>query len=91
MVKEAPEYAAGSIAFVSTSCAAAVLSLVYRFYCIWENERRDMTGTAEEFDHVYEDDLTDGKVRSTSEVTRDVQILTSCRIRSSDISIELVK
>lgn len=61
---------------------------MYRFYCIWENKRRDRTGTAEAFDHAYEDDLTDRKVGSTSDVSRDVQTLTSCRIRSSDISIE---
>ncbi|QDS68712.1 hypothetical protein FKW77_003868 [Venturia effusa] len=60
-VKDAPEYAPGFIACVSTSCAAAVLSMVYRVYCIWENKRRDRTGTAEAFDHAYEDDLTDRK------------------------------
>jgi hypothetical protein len=25
--------------------------MVYRFYCIWENKRRDKTGTLEAFEH----------------------------------------
>lgn len=62
--------------------------MVYRFYCIWENRRRDRTGTNEAFDHAYEDDLTDRKVRCSSEVTRDVQKLTNRRIRNSGTSIE---
>jgi MFS family permease len=62
-VKDAPEYAPGFIACVITSVAAAVLSMVYRFYAIWENKVRDKTGITEAFDHAYEDDLTDRKVR----------------------------
>lgn len=41
-----------------TAIAAALLALVYRFVCIWHNKRRDKEGT-ENFDHAYEDDLTD--------------------------------
>jgi hypothetical protein len=44
-----------------TSIVAAVLSLVYRYVCLWENKKRDKLG-AEAFDHAYEDDLTDMKV-----------------------------
>lgn len=40
---------------------AAVLAIVYRYVCVWENNRRDKLG-AEAFDHAYEDDLTDMKV-----------------------------
>lgn len=36
---------------MGTSVAAAVLSMVYRFYCIWENKRRDKTGTLEGYEH----------------------------------------
>ncbi|KAF2426568.1 MFS transporter [Tothia fuscella] len=59
-VADAPGYAPGFRATVATSVVAAVLSMVYRFYCIWENKRRDKTGK-EGFEHAYEDDLTDRK------------------------------
>lgn len=36
--------------------------MVYRFYCIWENKKRDKTGTMEGFEHAYDDDLTDRQV-----------------------------
>lgn len=57
--EDAPRYAPGFIAVVVTSAVAAVLSMVYRFICISENKRRDNAGTAEAYDHAYEDDLTD--------------------------------
>lgn len=56
--EEAPYYRTGWITTVSTSAAAVVLALVYRFYCVWENRRRDRTGEMEAFEHAYEDDLT---------------------------------
>jgi len=62
---DAPEYVPGFIAVVATSIAAAVLSIVYRFLCVWENRRRDKTGTLEGYEHAYEDDMTDRKVSST--------------------------
>jgi hypothetical protein len=31
---------------------------------MWENKKRDRTGTLEAFDNAYEDDLTDRKVKS---------------------------
>ena len=57
--EEAPYYRTGWITTVSTSAAAVVLAIVYRFYCAWENKRRDKTGELEAFEHAYEDDLTD--------------------------------
>lgn len=47
---------------MGTSAASAVLALVYRYVCIYQNKRRDAAGTIEGFDHAYEDDVTDGKV-----------------------------
>jgi hypothetical protein len=44
-----------------TSVIAALLAVVYRYVCLWENKKRDRLG-AEAFDHAYEDDLTDMKV-----------------------------
>jgi hypothetical protein len=38
--------------------------MVYRFYCIWENKKRDKTGLMEGYDHAYEDDMTDRMVIS---------------------------
>jgi hypothetical protein len=58
--KDAPVYAPGFIAVLATSIAAAALTVVYRYVCIWENRRRDKIGV-EGFDHAYEDDLTDVK------------------------------
>ena len=60
-VKDSPEYVPGFIAVVITSIIAALLSIVYRIVCMWDNKRRDKLG-AEAFDHAYEDDLTDMKV-----------------------------
>jgi hypothetical protein len=59
--KDAPVYAPGFVAVLATSIAAAVLAVVYRYVCIWENRKRDSTGTMEGFDHAYQDDLTDRK------------------------------
>lgn len=61
---DAPGYAPGFIVTVVTSIAASVLAIVYRYVCIWENGRRDKSGVGEGFDHAYEDDLTDMKVRA---------------------------
>lgn len=61
--QDAPDYAPGFIATLATALAAGVLALVYRYVCIWENRRRDNAGIAESYDHAYEDDMTDLKVR----------------------------
>lgn len=60
--KDAPRYEHGFVVVVATAIAAAVLAIIYRFICIWENSRRDKTGTLEGFEHAYEDDLTDKTV-----------------------------
>ncbi|KAJ5794151.1 Major facilitator superfamily domain general substrate transporter [Penicillium paradoxum] len=59
--EDAPHYNKGFIVVVITSFVAACLILVYRIICAMENRRRDKTGTAEGFEHAYEDDLTDKK------------------------------
>jgi hypothetical protein len=56
--QDAPNYEPGFIGTVVTAIAAALLAIVYRFVCIWDNKRRDKEGT-ENFDHAYDDDLTD--------------------------------
>lgn len=66
---DAPRYPGGFIIVLITSIIAAALVIVYRFVCIWENKKRDKAGTAEGFDHAYEDDLTDRKVGGTYAVT----------------------
>lgn len=60
--EDAPAYAPGFMAVVITSAITAVLAVVYRYVCIWENKKRDKAGTMEGFEHAYEDDLTDMKV-----------------------------
>jgi hypothetical protein len=60
---DAPRYAPGFLAVVITSIVSALLALVYRFICVWENRKRDKAGTAEAYEHAYEDDLTDKTVR----------------------------
>jgi hypothetical protein len=57
----APQYASGFLITTVTSVVAALLALVYRYVCLWENKKRDKLG-AEAFDHAYDDDLTDMKV-----------------------------
>lgn len=47
---------------VVTALIAAFLVLVYRIICAVENRRRDRMGTLEDFDHAFEDDLTDKMV-----------------------------
>ncbi|CAI7661842.1 unnamed protein product [Penicillium manginii] len=57
--KDAPRYVPGFITVVVTSFAAGILVLVYRFVCVWENRKRDQSGTAEGYENAYQDDLTD--------------------------------
>ena len=56
--KDAPVYAPGFIAVLITSIIAALLAIVYRYVCIWDNKRRDRS-SAEGFENAFEDDLTD--------------------------------
>lgn len=67
-----------------TSIVAAVLAVVYRYVCLWEN-KRDKLGV-EAFDHAYEDDLTDIKVcflPSPFECSWKHLLTSPCRTRSS--------
>jgi hypothetical protein len=57
--QDAPVYAPGFEVVVVGSAIAVVLLLVYRFVCVWENQRRDRMGTVESFENAYNDDLTD--------------------------------
>ncbi|KAJ5983106.1 hypothetical protein N7481_005205 [Penicillium waksmanii] len=57
--QDAPRYVPGFITVVVTSFAAGILVLVYRFVCVWENRKRDQSGTAEGYENAYQDDLTD--------------------------------
>lgn len=57
--EDAPVYGPGFRVVVAGCASAVVLILVYRFVCVWENKRRDQSGTVEAFDNAYNDDLTD--------------------------------
>lgn len=60
--KDAPRYVPGFIVVTITAIVAAVIVVVYRFLCVYQNKQRDRAGVPEGFDHAYEDDLTDLKV-----------------------------
>jgi hypothetical protein len=82
--QDAPRYTLGFIVVVVTAIIAGIIVLVYRFVCAHENRRRDASGTSEAFEHAYEDDLTDKKVRRF--YGRDPQmILITSRTRNSDM------
>ncbi|KAF7196887.1 putative transporter [Pseudocercospora fuligena] len=55
---EAPYYNTGWITTVVSLIVTIVLTIVYRYVCVWDNRQRDKTGS-EAFDHAYEDDFTD--------------------------------
>ncbi|ETN43235.1 uncharacterized protein HMPREF1541_02394 [Cyphellophora europaea CBS 101466] len=59
--EEAPKYNTGWITTIVTSIVCVLTALAYRFYCAWENKRRDRAGVMEAYEHAYEDDLTDLK------------------------------
>ncbi|KAL3445409.1 major facilitator superfamily domain-containing protein [Aspergillus insuetus] len=61
--EDAPRYEPGFIAVIACCAAAGILSLLYRYICVWENRGRDSSGIAEAFDHAFDDDLTDIKNR----------------------------
>ena len=62
--EDAPRYAPAFITVVVTAIVAALLVLIYRIMLSWENRKRDRAGIMEGYEHAYEDDLTDKKVRS---------------------------
>lgn len=55
---EAPYYNTGWITTVVSLIVTILLTIVYRYVCVWDNRQRDKTGS-EAFDHAYEDDFTD--------------------------------
>lgn len=59
--QDAPRYGPGFIATFATAVVAAILALVYRFWCVAINSKRDKSGVFEGFEHAYEDDATDKK------------------------------
>lgn len=63
---DAPSYGPGFKAVVITASITAGLALFYRYLCIWENKRRDKAGVMEAYEHAYEDDVTDRKVRGSA-------------------------
>lgn len=57
--KDNPSYDSGFIAVIACCAAACVLTVIYRYPCIWENQRRDRSGIAEGFDNAFDDVSTD--------------------------------
>ena len=50
---------------------------------MWENKKRDRTGTLEAFENAYEDDLTDRKVRTCIQaLIAIIQLTSEHRIRN---------
>jgi len=86
--KDAPEYNSGFLIVTVTAICAALLAIVYRYVCVWENKRRDRNGT-EAFDHAYEDDLTDIKVCIGPRLVGNV-LLTSTAESAVPLSIVVV-
>lgn len=83
--QDAPRYTLGFIVVVITAIIAGLIVLVYRFVCAYENRRRDALGTTEAFEHAYEDDLTDKKVRETYRSDQNMLLIILCRIYNSDM------
>lgn len=61
--EDAPRYGPGFIIVVITCGISILLTVIHRYYCIWDNNKRDKAGIPEGFDHAFEDDSTDLKVR----------------------------
>lgn len=85
---DAPRYQEGFIVVVVTAIAAGILVLVYRGLCMWMNRKRDRTGVMEGFEHAYEDDLTDVKVRTTVRYCRVFELTRVRRTPSSATSCD---
>ncbi|PGG96397.1 hypothetical protein AJ80_09833 [Polytolypa hystricis UAMH7299] len=62
--EDAPTYAPGFIAVLITSIVTVILAIVYRYYAMWENQKRDKSGTVEAFENAFLDDSTDRKLRN---------------------------
>lgn len=89
--KDAPVYAPGFTAVVITSLIAAALALCYRFLAMWENKKRDKSGVLEDYEHAYDDDLTDTKVMCDPIILQRSCKTNRhwCRILNSDINFEI--
>jgi hypothetical protein len=61
-----------------------VLIVIYRFLAIRENKKRDAAGILEGFDHAYEDDVTDKKVKTIFASKASMKANFYLRIRNSD-------
>jgi hypothetical protein len=59
--QDTPRYEPGFIVTFVTAVVGGLLALVYRYWCVAVNSKRDKSGTLEGFEHTYEDDLTDCK------------------------------
>lgn len=68
---------------VVTSIAAGVAVVIYRGICVWLNRKRDQAGVEEGFEHAYEDDLTDLKVRSFQ--VQELMLLLCCKTNNPRI------
>lgn len=58
---DAPRYVLGFVVIV-TSFIAGITVLIYRLVCVFENRKRDQSGTVEGYENAYQDDLTDRTV-----------------------------
>ncbi|KAI8664700.1 hypothetical protein LRP88_04330 [Fusarium phalaenopsidis] len=56
---EIPRYTTGWTTITACLACAIVMGLLYRLICQRANNKRDMAGVVESFDHAYEDELTD--------------------------------
>lgn len=85
--EDAPRYGQGFLGVVITAVAVFILTITYRYVCIAENKRRDRDGGQEGFDHAFDDDLTDMKVRATLHL--DVKQPQEAADHSSELSIQV--
>ena len=44
--REAPSYPSGFAGMLACFAASAIIALLLRFYCIWENSKRDAAATS---------------------------------------------
>lgn len=72
--KDTPRYIPGFVVVIVTSAVAALLVIVYRYVCIWDNKKRDKAGTEEGFDNAYQDDFTDKSVSPSLKTSQTVSV-----------------
>lgn len=59
LASESPHYDTGFTFITICLAVMVVLVLGYRILCSWTNKKRDAAGFEENFEHAYEDDVTD--------------------------------